>query len=114
MDIEDIYGLLPDFQCPSGCTVCCSNFGVASRTRVEDERIREYLRVQGREPLPTQGTTCPYVCQHGCTIYPVRPLICRLYGTSPNYQCIMGVRPVRLLHEDEEAEIFQYYYDNFA
>jgi uncharacterized protein len=114
MDIEDVYSLLPDFKCDPGCIECCRNFGVASRTLVEDNRIREYLRGQGREPLPTRGTTCPYVSEQGCTIYPVRPLICRLYGTSPSYQCIMGVKPLILLHEDEEADIFQYYYSNFA
>jgi uncharacterized protein len=114
MDIEDVYSLLPEFQCIPGCIECCQNFGVASRTRVEDERIREYLRAQGREPLLMHGTTCPYVSQQGCTIYPVRPLICRLYGTSPNYQCIMGAKPMRLLHEDEEVDIFNYYYSNFA
>ncbi len=114
MDIEDVYSLIPTFQCIPGCIECCRDFGVASRTAVEEQRIREYLRAQGREPVPMRGTTCPYVCEQGCTIYPVRPLICRLYGTAVNYQCINGARPVRLLCEDEEVEIFQYYYTYFA
>ena len=114
MDIEDIYSLLPDFECIPGCIECCRDFGVASRTRVENERIQEFLRAHGREPLLRQGTTCPYLCEQGCTIYPVRPLICRLYGTSPNYPCIRGAKPMRLLHEDEETDVFHYYYSYFA
>jgi Fe-S-cluster containining protein len=113
MDIEDIYNLLPDVGCPGGCVECCRNFGVPSRTKVEDERIREYLRTHGMELKQAMGITCPYVSEKGCTIYPVRPLTCRLYGTSPNYLCKMGVRPLRLLHPDEEEEIFYLYRKNF-
>ena len=40
MDIEDIYNLIPDFMCTDGCHECCQNFGVPSRTKVEDERIK--------------------------------------------------------------------------
>jgi hypothetical protein len=37
----------------------------------------------------------------------------RLYGTSPNYLCKIGVEPLRILHEDEEEEIFSLYRKNF-
>lgn len=113
MDIEDLYGLLPEIQCTPGCIECCRNFGVPSRTRVEDERLKEYLRAHGRELGQAQGTTCPYVSEKGCTVYPVRPLICRLYGNSPSYRCKRGVRPILLLHEDEEADIFNFYQTYF-
>lgn len=113
MEIEDLYALIPEFLCHPGCTECCRNFGVPSRTQIEDQRIREYLRAQGRELKQAQGTSCPYVSDQGCTIYPVRPLTCRLYGSSPNYSCRVGARPVRFLHEDEEATIFQLYHSHF-
>ena len=113
MDIEDLYSLLPDFICNPGCIECCRLFGVATRTRVEDERIKEYLREHGMEEREAQGTTCPFVTEKGCSIHPVRPLICRLYGTSPNYRCREGVTPLRCLHEDEEEDIFNYYRANF-
>jgi len=113
MDIEDIYALLPVFQCIPSCTECCRSFGVPSRTRVEDERIRDYLQSRGLGLQPAKGTTCPYVSASGCTIYPVRPFTCRLYGTSPNYLCKVGARPVNLLHADEEADIFHLYQTHF-
>lgn len=113
MDIEDIYALLPNFQCIQGCTECCRNFGVPSRTRVEDERIRQYLQARGLGLQQAKETTCPYVSDSGCSIYPVRPLTCRLYGTSPNYLCKAGAMPVQLLHADEEAEIFHLYQTHF-
>lgn len=83
-------------------------------TPLEAERLDRFLQSHGMEKRYAAGTTCPYVGENGCTIYPVRPLICRLYGNSPNYLCKVGARPVRLLTEDEEAEIFHYYYSEFA
>ncbi|MFP3870077.1 MAG: YkgJ family cysteine cluster protein [Syntrophobacteria bacterium] len=113
MEIDDLYQLIPDFICTPGCHECCRSFGVPSRTRVEDKRIRDFLRKHSMLPGEAHGNTCPYLTEQGCSIYPVRPLICRLYGTSPSYPCIAGVRPLRLLHEDEEAEIFHLYRENF-
>jgi len=113
MDIDDIYNLIPDFVCTQGCHECCQNFGVPSRTKVEDKRIKTFLRKNAMKPGEAQGNTCPYLNESGCTIYPVRPLICRLYGTSPNYRCKMKVAPLRLLHEDEEADIFHLYQTHF-
>ena len=104
MDIEDLYSLIPSMLCTPGCIECCSKFGVPSRTRVEDERIRSYLKEHGREVGRAQGLS-----PQGCTIYPVRPLTCRMYGSSTNYLCKMGVRPLQVLSEDEEADIFNFY-----
>ena len=111
--IEDLYSLIPDLLCPGGCSACCRVFGIPSQTRMETQRINAYLAAAGRRKKPARGTTCPYVSSRGCTIYPVRPFICRLYGASPDYPCREGVRPLRLLHEDEEAELWQLYRDNF-
>ncbi len=113
LDIEDIYNLIPDFMCTEGCIECCRTFGVPSRTRVEDERIKKFLQKNALKPGNAKGTRCPHLNPMGCSIYPVRPLICRLYGTSPNYRCKMNVAPVRLLHEDEEADIFNLYQTHF-
>ena len=117
MDIEDIYQLIPEFVCSEDCYECCKNFGVPSRTKIEDERLNKFLDDNGMQPGEARGHTCPYLDETlpegGCAIYPVRPLICRLYGTSPSYLCKMGIRPVRLLEEDEEAEIFHLYQKNF-
>ncbi len=109
MDIEDLYALIPSVPCPPGCVECCRNFGVPSRTNVEDLRLKEYLRARGREIGRAEGNTCPYVCDEGCTVYPARPLTCRLYGASINYKCKLGVQPVQLLSEDEEIDLFHLY-----
>jgi Fe-S-cluster containining protein len=114
MDLEDLYDLIPSLQCNPGCIECCRGFGVPSRTRLEEDRIQEFVQKHGIERRPVEGLRCPYVSAAGCTVYPVRPLICRLYGVAPNYLCTLGVKPLRLLHEDEEVEIFHFYYEHFS
>ncbi len=114
MKIEDIYSLIPEFLCIEGCTECCRRFGVPSMKNVEKKRIMAYIRKHGIRIKKREDLTCPYVNEKGCTIYPVRPFICRLYGTSPSYPCIKGVFPTRMLHPDEEEEIFHRYMTEFS
>jgi Fe-S-cluster containining protein len=113
MDIDDLYELLPDFQCTPGCVECCRSSAPPTRAPVEDERIKKYLEENHMEFPKTHGIPCPHLAEQGCTIHPVRPLICRVYGTSPSYLCKLGVRPVRMLHEDEEVDIFHFYQTEF-
>lgn len=113
MDIDDLYALIPDVPCPSGCIACCADFGVPSRTAVEDERLRAFLKASGRDITPAVGTRCPYVSENGCTVHPVRPFTCRMYGAAPNSRCFKKVQPVELLHEDLEEELWHLYRVNF-
>lgn len=113
LDIEDIYGMLPSVPCIPGCTECCREFGIPCRTRVEDERFKAYLEENGMPLGQASGTTCPYVTETGCGVYPVRPLTCRLYGASVNYRCKLGVIPLGMLDEDQEAEVLFLYQSNF-
>ena len=113
-DLDDIYALIPRFDCIPGCTECCRSVRILSRSPEEDRRIQAFLRERGLEPAEPGDSGCAYVSDRGCTIHPVRPLICRMYGNSPNHGCVKGLRPVELLHEDLEAEIWQLYRSTFA
>ena len=113
MKIQDLYALIPEVHCLPDCTACCQDFGVPSQTKIETRRIKRFLQKNGMIFKRAEGTTCPYVSDRGCTIYPVRPFICRLFGAAPNLQCHLGARPFTLLHEDEEEEIWHLYRTNF-
>lgn len=113
MEIQDLYQLIPQMICIPNCVECCTEFGIPSRTKVEDMYIKAFLEEHKMVIKPASGTKCPYVTENGCSIYPVRPLICRLYGTSKNYPCKKGVLPISPLDEDQEAEIMHLYLNNF-
>lgn len=36
---------------------------------------------------------CPHLGPDGCKVYEERPLICRLFGTTPTLPCPNGRRP---------------------
>lgn len=83
---DNIYNFTVDGKC-SSCGNCCSNFLPMSHKEIE--RIREYIRENDiREsahflPLakPVYDATCPFRdnSRKVCTIYPVRPEICRQF-----------------------------------
>jgi Fe-S-cluster containining protein len=45
---------------------------------------------------------------NGCTVYEERPLICRLFGTTPKMPCPNGRRPENMIDPKVEREIHHY------
>jgi uncharacterized protein len=37
--------------------------------------------------------SCPHLGDSGCQVYAERPMICRLFGTTPRLPCPNGLRP---------------------
>jgi len=57
-------------------------------TAKEYERILQFVW-NNNVKLKEQGSTCPFY-NGQCTIYSVRPLICRIFGHSPRLSCKKG------------------------
>lgn len=53
--------------------------------------------------------SCPYLGKHGCEVYSERPLICRLFGTTPRLPCPNGKRPVYMIDKRIEDEIHRFH-----
>ena len=98
MSIDQIYARIPKIDCKRKCHMACGPihvFGV------------EWDRMQAAS-LVTIGTvgpslTCPALSGNACSIYEVRPLICRLWGVVKAMTCPWGCVPERWL-SDREAE----------
>lgn len=76
-------------HCDTHCGECC---GVVPATETEFRAIERFIAEHGITPsAPTDGT-CPLYQNGGCAIYPVRPLLCRLYGhtADPLMTCPRG------------------------
>lgn len=97
-----LYAKVPSFDCKAGCSDCC---GPIMMSRAELKRITEHL---GHEPnfTPTEkqlldrlagGATLDCPCldakTNRCTIYSIRPMICRVFGTFPELACPKGCAP---------------------
>jgi len=93
-----IYSKIPDIKCKEDCGKCCGfvpHFAEGTIFEplsnedyiiVEKEAIKEYLRENGLKYKKIKGIFeyCPYLTEDKkCEIYPVRPLICRIFGVMP-------------------------------
>jgi Fe-S-cluster containining protein len=117
--LERLYAKIPSFTCKEHCSECC---GLIRWFDLEDRNIRNYLREHGMDYRSQNitfadlakyvmdgddsGITCPYVENDRCTIYPARPLICRLQGLADKLPC-PHVKPERILSKDEIDELFR-------
>jgi len=96
-----IYSKIPEFKCKENCGLCCgflSHFtegtifepiGKGEYVEIEKEAIKEYLRLTGKKYKTVKGVRefCPYLTEDKkCEIYPVRPLVCRLFGVMPEVE----------------------------
>ncbi len=103
---------LPVMQCDERCGECC---GIVPVTHDEYGAVRRYIRKNGITPID-QGVTCPLYHGGKCTVYEVRPMVCRLFGHVPSLTCPKGYntnikpeaeerirskygKPTRLLHD---------------
>lgn len=66
-----------DIQCGQGCCSCCT---LRSVTFLEAAVIEEYLVDCDVDYRPGNEHFCIFLADGLCTIYPVRPIICRTHG----------------------------------
>jgi len=97
--LEALYAELPHLECKGLCADSC---GAVSMGLHEARRIE---RITG-EPLALMATlaeNCPYLEAERCTVYDVRPLVCRLWGIvdAPGLRCDHGCAPERWLSHAE-------------
>lgn len=89
----------PSLPCSKGCDACC-NMSVVI-TVEEAQTIADYLHIEISQPPPLSlqqdyvdkysGCTCPFLKNHECTVYEVRPLPCRTHMNISKYTEICNV-----------------------
>jgi Fe-S-cluster containining protein len=53
--------------------------------------------------------SCPHLGIKGCDVYNERPLICRLFGTTPRLPCPNGNRPEAMIDPDIDKQIHRFF-----
>lgn len=85
-ELEQLYAELPALDCQGRCAESC---GPIAMSALERQRIE----ARGVKLMPL-AMTCPALTQLGrCSVYEVRPLICRLWGLVEQMACPWGCRP---------------------
>lgn len=106
---------IPSFTCKEGCHECC---GLVPFTTAERDRVAAVRPLEQWEPfvdgswVPSAALAsfkCPFVGEGGCSIYDVRPMVCRLFGAvdHPMMKCPMGSAPEKLLTDAQSRELLR-------
>lgn len=94
---------IPSFECVPGCHDCCGPV-----TTSPEEMSRLPRKTAAEQDAAMDELNCVHLGPGGCTVYDERPLICRLFGTTPTLPCPNGRRPVEMIHPRVEKQIHEY------
>lgn len=114
--IDELLSGLPIFQCKEGCFDCC---GPVKLSRLEymrciqaSGRSAKDVKQQMQDNLKQAIYTCPLLDTETrkCTVYEVRPAICRLFGVvKGELLCPHGYAPESavLISDEQSREILR-------
>jgi hypothetical protein len=91
---------IPAFACVPGCHDCCGPV-----TTSTEEMARLPVKSQAEHEAALADLCCPHLGENGCQVYAERPLICRLFGTTPRLPCPNGKRPDVMIDPQIDQQI---------
>jgi uncharacterized protein len=118
-ELARIYAEIPAMNCKQLCQECC---GPIPATRLEFNRMvdafgstpeHRELRVKAESGQDAGNhvyincVTCPMLRDGKCSVYDVRPLICRLWGTTQRLRCPFGCTPQRWLSDRDAFKLIE-------
>jgi uncharacterized protein len=106
--LEALYKRIPSIECKGLCHQSCTFIPASS---IEIKRVKERLhsnifKISSRAmELKTTGEIpfCKALKEKRCSIYHIRPAICRLYGVAEGLECQFGCKPQDKLLTRQEA-----------
>ena len=106
--LEAIYAQIPEVTC-THCHHCC---GPLIWFKPEEINIRRFLQennmkylTKSSEEFAQNGIKCPYIKNDRCSIYPARPIVCRLQGNIAELPCHQ--HQIQPLNQDQIRQIKQ-------
>lgn len=96
-ELREIWDRVPKIECKGLCSDSCGPIGCSSLERklVEDRSGRK-LEAKGRR------MDCAMLTANGrCSVYSIRPLICRIWGVVRAMRCPHGCLPERWMSDRE-------------
>jgi Fe-S-cluster containining protein len=98
-ELQSLYDSMPKLQCQGHCHSSC---GPIEMSAAEHKRIHERT---GKAVDVNDCLTCNMLSPitKTCTVYDIRPALCRLWGLTEGMPCPWGCRPEGGLIPDEEG-----------
>jgi Fe-S-cluster containining protein len=111
--LDKIYGKIPEIDCKGLCHHSCTLIPVA---KAESQRARDRLGCSPYKPTADEiqraidnksVPTCRALKDMKCSIYTIRPAICRLYGVAEGLECQFGCKPKATLTKEEAYNLIR-------
>jgi hypothetical protein len=77
-------------------------------TTSSEEMSRLPVKSDAEHAEALEQFNCVHLGANGCEVYAERPLICRLFGTTPRMPCPNGRRPQQMIDPIHEQQIHNY------
>jgi len=107
-EVAALYARIPNIECRQKCQVYCGAiiqlgaYAEAERPGIESAlHDADIVRPADASPLACHALDA----QGRCTIYAMRPSICRFFGVVKGMECPHGCEPERLLAHAEMTDI---------
>ncbi|UZE96398.1 YkgJ family cysteine cluster protein [Alkalimarinus alittae] len=94
---------IPTFECVPGCHDCCGPVTTSS-----EEMSRLPIKTDAEHDAALENFDCVHLGPNGCEVYEERPLICRLFGTTPRMPCPNDRRPEVMIDAKTERQVHNF------
>jgi hypothetical protein len=99
-ELDALYATLPKLVCQGYCSASCGPIATSARERARIETTA-HRALTAEDP----GPTCSMLtADRRCSVYEIRPMICRLWGLVQRMPCPYGCRPEGGLLPDSEGK----------
>lgn len=109
--LDKIYDTIPSLECKGFCHDSCT---VIPTSKIETTRAIERLgydpfNIEFNKPVTKVSDIprCGALKNNRCTMYDIRPAICRVYGVAQGLDCGFGCKPKQIMSRDKAHEIFR-------
>ena len=115
--MQQIYAMIPKIDCQKKCAESCGPVDCSQEELriihkfAKDHKIPFYtfqkitVKKAFKDLMDDKCKMCPYLKNDQCSIYDVRPIICRLWGVVEDMPCIFGCKPERMLSRIEGQKL---------
>jgi len=108
--LVSLYKNIPDVECKGLCHESCTLIPVS---KIERKRIREHTKLTFDSVLKNfdnlcktgEVSSCKALKDQRCSIYNLRPAICRGFGVVESLECPFGCEPINKLSKTQFNKI---------
>ncbi len=113
--MQALYAQIPNINCQGLCHQSCT---IIPAAKIEIKRVRDackgnvfhpirFMRAMKEDPETPKLPSCKALIDKKCSIYSMRPAICRLYGVAEGLKCDFGCSPERFLSKIEAHSLIR-------